>query len=305
MDKNQYLKNLEIPKGIVDVVLDTDAYNEIDDQYAISLMMKSNEKFNVKALYAAPFLNAKSTSPKDGMEKSYDEIFKLLNLMGRTDFIDVYKGSSSYLPSETEPVISDSAKHLVNLAKNYSPTNPLSVVAIGAITNVASALLIDPTIAENIVIVWLGGHAFHWKDTKEFNMYQDVAAARVVFTSKSPLVILPCFGVVSAVTTTKPELEYWLGGKNSLCDYLIKNTVEEAESYAKGRVWSRVIWDITAVLWFFNENGKLMSHKIVPTPLPEYDNTYNFNYNGKPMVYVDYVNRDESFNKLFDVLINK
>ena len=79
MDKNQYLKNLEIPKGKVDVVLDTDAYNEIDDQYAISLMMKSNEKFNVKALYAAPFLNAKSTSPKDGMEKSYNEILNLLS----------------------------------------------------------------------------------------------------------------------------------------------------------------------------------------------------------------------------------
>ena len=80
MDKNQYLRNLVKPEGLVDVVLDTDAYNEIDDQFAISLIMKMPEKFNVKALYAAPFFNGHSTSPKDGMEKSYYEILNLLKL---------------------------------------------------------------------------------------------------------------------------------------------------------------------------------------------------------------------------------
>ena len=36
---------------------------------------------------------------------------------------------------------------------------PLYVVAIGAITNVASALLTEPALAGKIVVVWLGGHA--------------------------------------------------------------------------------------------------------------------------------------------------
>ena len=80
MTNEQRIKNLSVPKGMADVVLDTDAYNEIDDQFAITYLLKSKDKLNTKAIYAAPFLNEKSVSPKDGMEKSYDEIFKLLSL---------------------------------------------------------------------------------------------------------------------------------------------------------------------------------------------------------------------------------
>ena len=54
------------------------------------------------------------------------------------------------------------------------------MVSIGAITNVASAILLNPEIRERIVVVWLGGHARICADTKEFNMYQDYAATRVV-----------------------------------------------------------------------------------------------------------------------------
>ena len=62
------IKNLSVPQGMVDVVLDSDAYNEIDDQFAISYLLKSKEKLNTKAIYAAPFLNERSVSPADGME---------------------------------------------------------------------------------------------------------------------------------------------------------------------------------------------------------------------------------------------
>ena len=55
MTKEQYLKNLEVPKGRIDAVLDTDTYNEIDDQFAIGYMLRSEDKINLKAIYAAPF----------------------------------------------------------------------------------------------------------------------------------------------------------------------------------------------------------------------------------------------------------
>ena len=88
------LRRLTKPKGKIDVVLDTDTYNELDDQFALSYMMKNSDKLNVKALYAAPFLNDKSVSPKDGMEKSYDEILKLLTLLKRAHLKAVtFKGS--------------------------------------------------------------------------------------------------------------------------------------------------------------------------------------------------------------------
>ena len=50
MTVEQRIKNLSVPRGIVDVVLDTDAYNEIDDQFAISYLIKSKEKLNTKAM---------------------------------------------------------------------------------------------------------------------------------------------------------------------------------------------------------------------------------------------------------------
>ena len=70
----------------VDAVLDTDTYNEIDDQFALSYMVRSSDKINLKAIYAAPFFNQNSTSPADGMERSYNEIFNILTLMGEEEF---------------------------------------------------------------------------------------------------------------------------------------------------------------------------------------------------------------------------
>ena len=65
MTNEQRIKNLSVPTGNIDVVLDTDAYNEIDDQFAIAYLFKSKEKLNTKAIYAAPFFNENSANPKD------------------------------------------------------------------------------------------------------------------------------------------------------------------------------------------------------------------------------------------------
>ena len=290
MTNEQRIKNLSVPTGVVDVVLDTDAYNEIDDQFAIVYLLKYKEKLNTKALYAAPFLNNRSVSPKDGMEKSYDEILKLLYIM--EEDVPVFKGSEQFLDDEKTPAISPAAEDLVKRAKNYSPENPLYVVAIGAITNVASAILMCPEIAENIVIVWLGGHALHYHDTNEFNMCHDIAAARVVMGSGAPFVQLPCAGVVDVFTISKPELESWLVDKSPLADYLAKNAIEEAEIYAKGPIWTRVIWDVTAVAWLVNDDDRFMSSRIIKTPVPTYDGLYADDVDGEPMRYVYNIKRD-------------
>ena len=78
--------------------------------------------------------------------------------------------------------------------RGYSPEAPLYVVAIGALTNIASALLLEPAIAQRITLVWLGGNAWDWPDNQEFNAFQDVAADRVVFGSGAAVVQLPCQG---------------------------------------------------------------------------------------------------------------
>ena len=298
IDNARLIRRLEKPKGRVDVVIDTDTYNEIDDQYALSYLIKSDEKLDLKAIYAAPFFNEKSTGPADGMEKSYREIMNVLTLLEREDLKEhVYRGSTEYLPSETEPVISDAAKDLAKRAMDYTEEHPLYVVAIAAITNVASALLLNPDIKNRIVLIWLGGNATNWPDNKEFNLYQDVAGARIVFGCGVPLVQLPCMGVVSAFTTSGPELEYHLRGKNKLCDYLVNVTTTEAVACNGGPVWTRPIWDVTAVAWLLD--GDFEEDCLIHSPIPEYDNRYAFDNNRHFIKYVYHIKRDKLFADLF------
>ncbi|MEE1031743.1 MAG: nucleoside hydrolase [Ruminococcus sp.] len=301
MDMIKMIKRLEKPQGKIDVILDTDTYNEIDDQFALSYMVKSPEKLNVKAIYAAPFFNEKSTGPADGMEKSYEEILRLLTLLGREDLKQVvYRGSTEYMPSETEPVISDAAWDLAKRAMEYTEEHPLYVVAIGAITNISSALLLNPEIKNRIVLVWLGGHALHWPHNREFNLDQDIAGARIVFGCGVPLVQLPCMGVVSEFATGEQELEFHLRGKNELCDYLIDTAIREGRIAPGGPTWTRVIWDVTAVAWLLD--GDFVEDRLIRSPIPEYDGYYAFDPDRHFMKYVYHIKRDALFADLFEKL---
>lgn len=293
MNQEIYLSHLTPPAGKIDAILDTDTYNELDDQFALSYMLRSGDRIRVRALTAAPFYNSNSTSPEDGMERSYEEIQKILKLADRTDLADlVYRGSRTYLPDEKTPVESEAARAICRLAMEYTEENPLYVVAIGAITNVASALLMQPEIADRVVIVWLGGHALHWYDTREFNMVQDIAAARVVFSSGAPLVQLPCMGVVSEFRVSGPELAYWLAGKNPVADYLARNTVDTVEAYRGGEAWTRVIWDATAVGFLLNEGNRFMRTELRPIRLPAYDGSYEKEEQDRLFCYVAEIYRD-------------
>ena len=293
------MKNLSVPTGMVDVILDTDTYNEIADQFALAYLVRSEEKLNVVGLTAAPFFNENSTSPADGMERSYQEILHLLDLLGREDLKEItFRGSDRYLPDEQTPVSSDAARFLAETSRTYTSEHPLYIVAIGAITNVASALLMEPSTKENCVVVWLGGHALGY-GAAEFNMMQDIAAARVVMLSGIPFVQLPCRGVVDTFHSTAPELNYWLAGKNALCDYLVQHTCEAAESYAAGKPWSRVIWDVTTIGWLLNDNDRFMTSCILHAPVPEYDLRYAEDKKAPLIRYVDHINRDALMEDLF------
>jgi len=298
IDNIGLLYRLEKPKGEIDVVIDTDTYNEVDDQFALSYLIKSGDKLKLKAIYAAPFHNEKSDGPRDGMEKSYKEILKLLKLLERPDLETiVFRGSEEYLSSETEPVISDAAKDLAHRAMEYTPEKPLYVVAIGAITNVASALLINPEIRDRIVVVWLGGNAHNWHINVEFNLTQDIAAARIIFGCGVALVQLPCMGVVSTFKVSGPDLKAHFKGKNALCDYLADTVFHEVENYPHPPTWTRIIWDVTAVGWLMDED--FMSDRIIHSPIPEFGHRYSFDENRHFMKYVYSIDRDRL---LYDVV---
>lgn len=179
LDRQFLLDRLQPPSGPVRIVLDTDTYNEIDDQFAVVYALLSPERVKVEALHAAPFHNSRSTGPGDGMEKSFEEIHRLLKRLPAVDATKeqfVKRGSTTWVPSEDVPVESEATADLIERALASPPDDPLYVVAIGAIKNVASALLLAPEIRRRIVLVWLGGHALHWPNTREFNLRQDPAA---------------------------------------------------------------------------------------------------------------------------------
>lgn len=304
MTQQNLLKKLSVPKGTIDVILDTDTYNEIDDQFAIGYLLGKQQKLHIMGICAAPFFNSLSCSAADGMRKSYQEILKLLELAGADALkARVFRGSEAYLPDEKTPVDSDAATFMAELADRYTPENPLYIIAIGAITNVASAILKNPRMKDNCVVIWLGGHATHMPlAAEEFNMRQDIAAARVVFGCGIALVQLPCAGVVDHFATSKYELEHWLRGKNDLCDYLYAYTVKTAERYALGKPWTRVIWDVCAVAWLLNEDGRFMKDRLIASPIPEYDLHYAFDENRHFIRYVYEIDRDALFEDLFTTL---
>ena len=103
-----------------------------------------------------PILTTVPAARKDGMEKSYAEIVRLLGKMGRTSEGFVFEGSRGYLPDGETPVESEAARDLVKKAMAMPEGELLYVVAIGAITNVASAILMEPEIVKKICVVWVG-----------------------------------------------------------------------------------------------------------------------------------------------------
>ncbi|WP_243633167.1 nucleoside hydrolase [Paenibacillus xerothermodurans] len=265
-----------------------------DDQFAVIYALQSADRMVVEAFYAAPFHNELSTGPKDGMEKSYLELQKILTVMGKAGQYPVYKGSEAYLSDTITPVDSEAARDLVERAMATEGDTPLYVVAIGAITNVASAILMEPKIIEKIVVVWLGGHALHWPHTREFNLRQDLHASRIILDSGVPLVLVPCMGVSSHLLTTLSELRDYVRDKGTIGEYLYetyKNCSDDHLGY------SRVIWDISTIAYLNNDSWtpSVLTH----SPLLSEDCRWSVDPTRHFIRYVWSINRDGVFKDLF------
>ncbi|CAG7622101.1 Pyrimidine-specific ribonucleoside hydrolase RihB [Paenibacillus solanacearum] len=288
------VRRLQPPTGQVNMVLDTDTYNEIDDQFAIVYTMLSQDKINLQAIYAAPFLNRLSESAKDGMDKSYDEIIRILRRMNVPADGFAFRGSERFMPSPGEPEDSPAARDLIARALAAPADEPLYVVAIGAITNVASAIALEPRIIEKIVVVWLGGHRLDWQHTKEFNLKQDVCAARIVLDSGVPLVLVPCSGVASHLITTLPEVERYVKGQGAIGDFLAER-YEACSSDHYG--YSRVIWDISVIAWLINPAS--VPSALVHSPVLTDQITWSRDTSRHLIRCAHYVQRDAIFKDLF------
>ncbi|MHC4470983.1 MAG: nucleoside hydrolase [Planctomycetota bacterium] len=283
---------LEPPRGPVSVVLDTDTANEIDDQFALVHAVLS-ETLEVEAVHAAPFSGRGADDPADGMEKSRQEILRVLELMDRE--VTVERGSTSYLPDAATPVESEAAEDLVARAR-ADREGPLYVAAIGAPTNVASALLLDPGIRDRIVVVWLGGQPRYFPTATEFNLVQDLHASRTLFDSGVPLVQIPCRNVAEHLRTTLPELERHLAGRSRVGDYLV-SLLRERVGDEPCR--SKVIWDLSATAWI--ANPEWVATELKKSPILTDQLTYSEDPRRHFMRLAWHVDRDAIFGDLVNL----
>ncbi len=289
------------PVGPVDAVVDSDTYNEIDDQFAVAYALLSAPRITVEAIYAAPYHNERSTSAGDGMKKSYEEILRILARMKRDPKGFVFAGSEQFMGTGARPVQSPAASDLV--ARAMKPRNgPLYVITVGAPTNVSSAILMEPRIVERIVVVWLGGQPYDWPTAREFNLFQDLPASQVLYNSRVPLVNIPTRNVSEHLRTTVAEIDHFLKGKSALAEYLRS----EFAAYAKWKspspdyAWSKVIWDISAVAWLIEP--KWVPTKVAPSPVLTAEFTYRHEPGRHSVRVATGVNRDAIFNDLFQKL---
>lgn len=291
-------RRLSYPGGKVRMVLDTDTYNEIDDQFALAYALLSPERLKVEAIYAAPFTNDRSTGPGDGMEKSYDEILRLLERLKVNPAGYVFRGSTEYLTGRSEPERSPAAMDLIERAMASSEDDPLYVVAIGAISNVSSAMVIEPEIIRRIVVVWLGGNPVHIPNTREFNLMQDPTASQLIFDSGVPLVHIPCVGVASHLLTTRSELGESILGHNAISDFLYQRFCEySSDHYA----WAKEVWDISTIAYLLNESW--VPTYLVPSPVLTSELTYLPEPAGRHEIRAAWnMHRNPIFRDMFDKL---
>lgn len=128
------------------------------------------------------------TTRKDQATESVEKANALLDVMGMKGKLKVVAGAESAMTSADKPIDSEGARLIVAEAKKCSSEKPLFVECGAALTNVASALLLDPSISKNIVVVWIGGQEYSFGavpppgySAVEYNLNLCIPAGQVVF----------------------------------------------------------------------------------------------------------------------------
>lgn len=233
------------------VIISTDARNEADDQFAIAYAMMS-PKLDVKGIIGAHFCEAcrMNSSPHYGadpektMQASYDEIVRVLEKMNLDNPPLVLHGSVLPLADEHTPQDSEGARFIIDEA--HRDGAPLYVINLGAITDLASAYLIDPSIAHSIkACLWLGGGRFP-EGGAEFNLENDIAAGNVVMDSKLTVHLLP-MNSTAPIKMPFSEMALRVRPFGAIGRYLFDNTLAFSSScpHPQGESW--IMWDIAAV----------------------------------------------------------
>ena len=245
------------------VIINSDAKNEADDQFAIVHALLS-PSLDVRGLIAANFGTARSNR---SMEESREEIDLLLDLLGLAPQVAVVNGAPEAIANEHTPMGSPGAQLIIAESKLATAQDPLFVAFLGPLTDMASAILLDSDIVHrHIVVVWIGGVGYGGVETYpgvEFNLGNDIAAANVVYDSGITVWQVPS-NVYSMVSVSYTELDEKIGGTSQLADYLISQMVEWNRTYHPEPIESRSLGDSPAIsLMLYPRGGNF---RVLPSP---------------------------------------
>jgi inosine-uridine nucleoside N-ribohydrolase len=167
------------------LLIDSDAKNEIDDQWAIALAILSPERFEIEGFVGANFDNQRGGP--DGVQKSVREIETVLEKARMAGRWPVKHGSHP-MRYQFEPSESEGVDFIIERAMAGSAEDPLWVVGLGAATDMASAYLKEPRIVDRVVVFW--HFRTRWPEKcYNFNVIGDVRAARLIFHSPLSFVL--------------------------------------------------------------------------------------------------------------------
>ena len=335
------------PEGRIRLVIDTDAHNEIDDQFALAWALLSPEKFDIEGMYAAPYSFALYREPMlaayelikagqddqvseklerfkswayrlieanidphtipfvpadEGMELSYQEILTVYDKLGQDPTGQVFRGSPGYLTSLAEPIRSPAAEHLIERAL-AAEERPLYVAAIGCLPNIASAILLEPEIIKNIVVLWTSAYpsCVNLSNAASFNLIQDKLASQLLFDCGVAHVYLPGFHIGAQLSISLPEMERWVKGRGPMGDYLYhlyaNNPIQTQRGIVDhfGRTW--IIWDLINFAWLLNPDWA--PSQLVRSPRLNDDLYWEHDPNRHLMREAYGLDRDEIFRDFF------
>ena len=219
------------------VITDTDAKNEADDQFAVVQALLS-PRFDNVGFIAAHFGNR----VPDAMQRSYRELETIFDKMRFPKEGVLFHGAEHALPNTSTPVDSEGARLIIREAMKEDP-RPLYITFLGPLTDMASALLLEPRIADrNVTVIWIGGAPYPHGGT-EFNMGNDINAANVVFNSRVQVWQVPK-NVYEMMAVSKAELEWKVRPCGAigqyLCDQMEEHSYEDAprtSPFRTGETW--------------------------------------------------------------------
>ncbi|MFV2021226.1 nucleoside hydrolase [Micromonospora sp. LOL_023] len=265
------------------VIVDTDAKNEADDQYAIVHALLS-PSLDIRGVIAAHFGQRPGRS-QQSMADSRAEIDLLLEYLGMQDSVRVANGAAHALPTYQIPVPSAGAELIIEEAMRTDADGPLYVAFFGPLTNMAAALLMEPRIAErDVVVVWIGGADYDGRDPvpdkPEFNLSNDMIAANIVFRSSLTVWQVPR-STYAMTAVSYAELEEKVAPCGPLGKYLYDQLVEWSKKSSGVESEYHRLGDSPAVGIILNPAAGQFSYR--PGLGFRYDGSYDFTTEYRPI----------------------